>query len=80
MTAFGLYFVGDGLKATQGLAMAGLALNISMLLIPGIVALIGFIIWVIYYPLTGEKVKEMKAELAKIHEEKRKSYETEHQN
>jgi len=79
MTVFGLYYVKDGLKATQGLAMAGLALNISMLLIPGIVALIGFIIWVKYYPLTGSVVKEMKAELVKIHEEKRKDYENKHQ-
>ncbi len=77
MAAYGLIYVREsgGLVATQGMSNAGLALNISMALIPGIAALVGFIIWVKFYPLTGEVVIEMKRELAKMHEQKRKDYE-----
>ncbi len=77
MTAFGLIYVegAEGLVATKGMDMAYLALNISMALIPGITALIGFIIWVKFYPLTKTVVAEMKKELAKIHEQKRIDYE-----
>jgi len=77
MTVFGLIYVesADGLVPTQGMAAASFSVNLSFSLIPGIVSLIGFIIWVKYYPLTGEVVKEMKAELAKMHEQKKKEYE-----
>jgi len=77
MTLFGLIFVEDtgGLVATQGMAAASLGVNISFALLPGIASLIGFIIWVKYYPLTGEVVKEMKRELQVIHEQKRIKHE-----
>jgi Na+/melibiose symporter-like transporter len=78
MTAFGLIFPYEGatgLVATQGMGAAFLSVNISFALLPGIASLIGFIIWVKYYPLTGRVVEEMKRELAKIQEQKRKDYE-----
>jgi len=74
MTLFGLIYVGDSLQPTMGEFNAFLGVNIAMGLIPGLVALLGFIIWVIYYPLTGDIVKEMKGALLKIHEERRKKY------
>ena len=75
MTAFGLIFVGDGLSATQGLARASLSVNISMTLLPGIVCLIGLLVWIKFYPLTGKVVEEMKKEVRILHEQKRKEYE-----
>jgi Na+/melibiose symporter-like transporter len=75
MTAFGLIFVGDGLSATQGLASASLSVNISMTLLPGIVCLIGLLIWIKFYPLTGTVVEEMKREVRILHEQRRKEYE-----
>jgi Na+/melibiose symporter-like transporter len=75
MAAFGLIFVVDGLSATQGLARASLSVNISMTLLPGIVCLIGLLIWVKFYPLTGEVVKTMKKEVSILHEQKREEYE-----
>ena len=75
MTAFGLIFVGDGLSATQGLARASLSVNISMTLLPGIVCLIGLLIWIKFYPLTGEVVKTMKKEVRILHEQRRNEYE-----
>lgn len=76
MTAFGLIYVDavGGLSATQGLAAASLGVNISMTLLPGIVCLIGLIIWVKFYPLTGEVVEKMKKEVSILHERKRKEY------
>ncbi|TES94094.1 MAG: hypothetical protein E3J90_13150 [Promethearchaeota archaeon] len=76
MTAFGLIYVDavGGLSATQGLAAASLGVNISMTLLPGIVCLIGLIIWVKFYPLTGEVVEKMKKEVSILHEQKRKEY------
>ncbi|MFO8020303.1 MAG: MFS transporter [Promethearchaeia archaeon] len=74
MTLFGLKNVEGTLTPTQGIENAMLSLNIAMGLIPGLVALIGFIIWVKFYPLTGEVVEEMKNELRTIHEEKRRNY------
>lgn len=56
----------------MGNAMLGL--NITMGLIPGLVCLVGFLIWVRFYPLTGEKVNKMKKELREIHRNKRKKY------
>ena len=78
MTAFGLIFMGDGLSATQGLARASLSVNISMTLLPGIVCLIGLIIWIAFYPLTGKVVETMKKEVRILHEQKRKEYEESH--
>ncbi len=77
MTAFGLIYVDavGGLVATQGMASASLGVNISMTLIPGIACLIGLIVWVKFYPLTGEVVEEMKKEVRIMHEQKRKDYE-----
>ena len=77
MTLFGLVYDKDanGLVATHGMAAASLSVNISFALIPGIVCLVGFLIWVKYYPLTGELVKEMKAELAIMHDERKRKYE-----
>ncbi len=77
MTAFGLIYddVVGGLVATQGMASASLGVNISMTLIPGIACLIGLIIWVKFYPLTGEVVEEMKKEVRIMHDRKRKDYE-----
>ena len=75
MTIFGLIYVGEGLVATQGPVAASLGVNIAFSLFPGVASLIGFVIWVKYYPLTGDLVKEMKTELYKIHEQKRKAYE-----
>jgi len=46
-----------------------------MTLIPGIACLIGLIIWVKFYPLTGAVVEEMKKEVRNMHEKKRKDYE-----
>ncbi|MCJ7649130.1 MAG: MFS transporter, partial [Candidatus Lokiarchaeota archaeon] len=76
MTAFGLIYVDveGGLAATQGLAAASLGVNLSMTLIPGIVCLIGLIVWVKFYPLTGEVVEEMKKEVRIMHDRKRKDY------
>ncbi|MFO7796965.1 MAG: MFS transporter, partial [Promethearchaeia archaeon] len=75
MTIFGLIYVeGLGLTPIMGSFNAFLGVNIAMGLIPGLVALFGFIIWVIFYPLTGEVVDEMKSALVKIHEERRKKY------
>ena len=76
MTIFGLIHQGAGLVATQGPVAAALGVNIAFALLPGIVSLIGFIIWVKFYPLTGDAVKEMKRELQIIHEQKRKTYES----
>ena len=80
MTAFGLIYVDslDGLDATKGMFLASLGVNISMTLIPGIACLIGLIIWVKYYPLTGKVVEEMKKEVQKMHKQKRKEYEARH--
>lgn len=77
MTAFGLIYseVVGGLNPTQGMTAAALSVNISFALLPGIASLIGFIIWVKLYPLTGKVVDEMKKELKKMHEQKRKEYE-----
>ncbi|MFX1274168.1 MAG: MFS transporter [Promethearchaeota archaeon] len=72
MTLFGLISVGGNLVATQGMAMASLSLNIALGLIPGLVSLIGFIIWVKFYPLTKDIVIQMKKELHIIHEQRRK--------
>ncbi|MFX0073365.1 MAG: MFS transporter [Candidatus Hermodarchaeota archaeon] len=74
MTTYGLIYVKDKLHPTMGLEMAQLGLIISMGLIPGIVALIGLIIWVIFYPLDKDLVKEMKEELSEINKERRKQY------
>jgi Na+/melibiose symporter-like transporter len=77
MTVFGLVYVDavGGLDATKGIALASLSVNISMTLLPGIVSLLGLIIWVKFYPLTGELVLKMKNELRNMHEEKRREYE-----
>jgi Na+/melibiose symporter-like transporter len=80
MTAFGLIYVDavGGLSPTQGLAAASLGVNIGMTLLPGIVCLIGLIIWIKFYPLTGEVVEEMKREVRILHEQRRKEYEEKH--
>ena len=77
MTAYGLVYMKSvgGLFPTSGEDMAMIALNISMALIPGITALVGFIIWVKFYPLTKDVVIEMKKELQIIQDQKRKEYE-----
>lgn len=77
MTAFGLIYVDavGGLSPTQGLAAASLAVNISMTLLPGITCLIGLIIWIKFYPLTGKIVEEMKREVRILHEQRKKEYE-----
>ena len=77
LTAFGLIYVDaiGGLDATKGLELASFGVNISMTLLPAIASLIGLIVWIKYYPLTGTVVKEMKKELHKLHEQKRKEYE-----
>jgi len=82
MSMFGLIYVeqAEGLAATQGLEMAALGLNISMALIPAITALIGLIIWVKFYPLTGDVVKEMKKELYEMQMQKRKEYKEQQRN
>jgi Na+/melibiose symporter-like transporter len=74
MTLFGLVYVGDMLQPTNGVFNAFLGVNIAMGLIPGLVALIGFIIWVLAYPLTGEVVDQMKNELVEIHQKRRQKY------
>jgi len=74
LTIFGLIYVGNSLTPTMGEFNAFLGVNIAMGLIPGLVALLGFIIWNKFYPLTGEVVEEMKSALVKIHEKKRKNY------
>ena len=74
MTAYGLIYVKDSIQPTMGLEMAQLGLIISMGLIPGIAALIGLIIWVLFYPLKNDLVIEMKSELAKINEERKRKY------
>ncbi|MHA1915430.1 MAG: MFS transporter [Promethearchaeota archaeon] len=82
MTAFGLIYVDalGRLDATKGIAMASLGVNMSMTLIPGIACLIGLIVWVKYYPLTGKIVKEMKIEVQKMHQQRRKEYEEKRQS
>ena len=77
MTAFGLIYndVLEGLEPTKGIALASLGVNLSMTLIPGIACLIGLIVWVKFYPLTGKVVAEMKKEVHKMHEQKREEYE-----
>jgi len=74
MTAFGLIYVDGGLGATKGITLASLSVNISMTLLPGIACLIGLIVWVKFYPLTGEVVGKMKREVHDMHEQKRKEY------
>jgi Na+/melibiose symporter-like transporter len=76
MTAFGLIYVDavGGLSPTKGIELASLSVNIIMTLLPGIVSLIGLIIWIKFYPLTGELVEKMKNELRNIHEQKRREY------
>ncbi|TXT67465.1 MAG: putative Melibiose carrier protein [Promethearchaeota archaeon] len=74
MTLFGLVYVGDKLQPTMGAFNAFLGVSIAIGLIPGLVALLGFIIWTLGYPLTGDIVKEMKGELLKIHAERRDKY------
>jgi Na+/melibiose symporter-like transporter len=74
MTLFGLIYVGDKLTPTMGVFNAFMGVNLAMGLIPGLVALLGFIIWVVYYPLTGEVVEEMKRDLVKIHKDRRIKY------
>ena len=51
MTAFGLIYVTaeDGLFPTLGSAAASLSVNISMTLLPGIVCLIGLLIWIKFF-------------------------------
>jgi Na+/melibiose symporter-like transporter len=80
MTAFGLIYVEaeGGLFPTSGLTAASLSVNISMTLLPGIVCLIGLLVWIRFYPLTGEVVKEMKREVRILHEQKRKEYKEKH--
>ena len=84
MTIFGLIFIeSKGLVATQGITNATLAVNISFALIPGLTALIGFIIWVKFYPLSKDIVEKMKIELLKIHNQKKdklKRIENEYRN
>ena len=77
MTAFGLIYIDieGGLSATQGLAAASLSVNISMTLLPGIVCLIGLLVWVKFYPLTGKVVETMKKEVSILHEQRRKEFE-----
>jgi Na+/melibiose symporter-like transporter len=77
MTAFGLIYVEaeGGLFPTQGLTAASLSVNLSMTLLPGIICLIGLLIWIKFYPLTGEVVEEMKREVRILHEQRRKEYE-----
>ncbi len=77
MTAFRLIYVDavGGLEATKGITLASLSVNISMTLLPGVACLIGLIVWVKFYPLTGEVVKEMKIELRNMHKWKRRDYE-----
>lgn len=77
MTAFGLIYVDavGGLSPTHGLAAASLGVNISMTLIPGITCLIGLIIWIKFYPLTGKVVEEMKKEVRILHEQRKNEYE-----
>jgi len=74
MASYGLIYVKDSLQPTMGLEMAQLGLIISMGLIPGIAAIVGLIIWVLFYPLEEDIVMEMKAELAKINEERKRKY------
>jgi len=82
MTIFGLIYVDavDGLDATKGMFLASLGVNISMTLVPGIACLIGLVVWVKFYPLTGKVVEEMKKELRIMHEQKRKNYEEKRQS
>jgi Na+/melibiose symporter-like transporter len=75
MTAFGLIYVSGGLNPTKGIVLASLSVNMSMTLIPGIACLIGLIIWVKFYPLTGKVVEQMKKEVREMHEQKRRDYE-----
>ena len=76
MTAFGLIYVDmiGGLSPTKGITLATLSVNISMTLLPGIACFIGLIVWVKFYPLTGEVVGKMKVEVHNMHEQKRKEY------
>ncbi|MFX1323451.1 MAG: MFS transporter [Promethearchaeota archaeon] len=75
MTAYGLIYVSGGLSPTKGIALASLSVNMSMTLIPGIACLIGLIIWVKFYPLTGKVIEQMKSEVREMHEQIRKEYE-----
>ncbi|MHA1344610.1 MAG: MFS transporter [Promethearchaeota archaeon] len=71
MTVFGLVYLKskDGLYPTSGLEMAALGVNIIFALVPGIAALIGFLIWIKFYPLNKDIIEEMKKTLLKKHEE-----------
>jgi len=82
MTAFGLIYddVIEGLDPTKGMFLASLSVNMSMTLIPGIACLIGLLVWVKYYPLTGKIVEEMKKELRIMHEQRLKDYKEKHQS
>jgi GPH family glycoside/pentoside/hexuronide:cation symporter len=67
LTTFG--YVQGGALAVQP-ETAFLGIKIMWLLIPAIVAAIS-LIFIYYYPLHGDKLKDMQEELEKIHEEKR---------
>ncbi|MBY9015688.1 MAG: MFS transporter [Candidatus Lokiarchaeota archaeon] len=75
-TAFGLIYVDaiGGLDATQSLQLASLGVNIIMTLLPVIASLIGLIVWIKFYPLTGEIVEKMKKDVSILHEQRRKEY------
>jgi GPH family glycoside/pentoside/hexuronide:cation symporter len=55
---------------TQGYARALLGVNIATFLLPSILAFIGIFIWRLY-PLTKDRVQEIRPILDKMHEEKR---------
>jgi Na+/melibiose symporter-like transporter len=67
LTTFG--YVQGGALAVQP-ESAFLGIKIMWLLIPAIVAAIS-LIFIYYYPLYGEKLRNMQEKLEKLHEEKR---------
>jgi Na+/melibiose symporter-like transporter len=67
LTTFG-YVQGGALAAQPESAFLGI--KIMWLLIPAIVAAIS-LIFIYYYPLYGDKLKDMQEKLEKLHEQKR---------
>jgi GPH family glycoside/pentoside/hexuronide:cation symporter len=72
LTTYG-YVQGGGLEAQPTSVFFGI--KILWLLIPAIVAAVS-LISVYYYPLHGEKLREMQEKLAKLHQEKRDAIST----
>ncbi|MHA2001112.1 MAG: MFS transporter [Promethearchaeota archaeon] len=63
--------VSDPITPSQGIGNAIIGVATGVFLLPGILALLGAIGW-IFYPLNAKRLTEMRVDLAKLHEKKRR--------